>query len=310
MSNIKNVLITGGAGFVGSSLAQKLVEDGKYKVTVVDNLLTGTRKNIFSESDKYKFVKANANNLADMTPIMTSQRFDYIFHYAAVVGVQRTLDNPTMVLDDIDGLKNILSLAKNTGVERVFFSSSSEVYGEPFEIPQNEDTTPLNARLPYAIVKSLGEAFLKSYHQEFGLNYTAFRFFNTYGPRQSSDFVMSIFIKKALAGEDIPVIGDGSQTRTFCYVDDNIEVTKKILEGGEFINDVVNIGNSEEITILELAETVIRLTKSKSKIIHLAARVEGDMKRRKPDNKKMMRVLNREMTPLEDGIKNIIKYWA
>ena len=112
---------------------------------------------------------------------MTSGGFDYVFHYAAVVGVHRTLQNPLAVLRDIDGIRNILELSKNTGVKRVFYSSSSEVYGEPVEIPQNESTTPLNSRLPYAIVKNLGEAYFKSYQQEFGLDYTIFRFFNKIG---------------------------------------------------------------------------------------------------------------------------------
>src|SRR5437588_12842334 len=122
-----------------------------------------------------------------------------------------------MVLDDIKGIQNVLHLAKNTGVKRVFFSSSSEVYGEPVEFPQNEFTTPLNSRLPYAVVKNVGEAFLRSYKQEFDLDYTIFRFFNTYGPKQSSDFVMTKFIKAALANDRITIYGDGSQTRTFCY---------------------------------------------------------------------------------------------
>ena len=103
-----------------------------------------------------------------------------------------------MVLEDIQGIKNVLDLCKSTGVKRVFYSSSSEVYGEPVELPQHEHTTPLNSRLPYAIVKNVGEAFCRSYQQEFGLEYTIFRFFNTYGPKQSTDFVMSKFLKKPL----------------------------------------------------------------------------------------------------------------
>ncbi|MFM7902004.1 MAG: NAD-dependent epimerase/dehydratase family protein, partial [Bacteroidota bacterium] len=150
-------------------------------------------------------------------------RFEYVFHYAALVGVKRTLENPVMVLNDITGIKNVLNLSKNTGVKRVFFSSSSEVYGEPVEFPQNEHTTPLNSRLPYAIVKNVGEAYLRSFKQEYDLAFTIFRFFNTYGPQQSNDFVMSKFITAALSNTDITIYGDGSQTRTFCYIDDNVD---------------------------------------------------------------------------------------
>ena len=149
-------------------------------------------------------------------------QFDYVFHYAAVVGVKRTQENPIMVLNDIEGIKNVLQLSKNSSVKRVFFSSSSEVYGEPVELPQNEETTPLNSRVPYAIVKNVGESFFRSYFKSYGLPYTIFRFFNTYGPNQSEDFVIAKFLKSALINEDITIYGDGSQTRTFCYVDDNI----------------------------------------------------------------------------------------
>src|SRR6185369_10068764 len=115
-------------------------------------------------------------------------------------GVKRTLSNPVMVLNDINGIRNILNLSKNTGVKRVFYTSSSEVYGEPVEYPQNEHTTPLNSRLPYAIVKNVGEAFLRSFKKEYDLDFTIFRLFNTYGPKQSVDFVMTRFLSLALKG--------------------------------------------------------------------------------------------------------------
>ena len=121
--------------------------------------------------------------------MLKEQPFNYIFHYSAVVGVQRTQDHPLLVFDDIDGIKNILSIALQHSTQRVYFSSSSEVYGEPVEIPQHEMTTPLNSKIPYAIVKNVGESFLRSYQKEFNLNYTILRFFNTYGPLQSDDFV-------------------------------------------------------------------------------------------------------------------------
>lgn len=306
---MRNILITGGAGNVGGSLAGRLVLDSNYHVTIVDNLSTGSIEKLPSEEYKnWSFIKADVNNFRDISTIMMSRKFDTVFHYAAVVGVKRTLENPKRVLDDIDGIKNILDLSKNTGVNRVIFSSSSEVYGEPVEIPQFEDTTPLNSRLPYAIVKNVGEAFLRSYFQEFGLKYTIFRFFNTYGPNQSKDFVIAKFVDLALAGKDITVFGDGMQTRTFCYIDDNLDVTKSILDNNSCINDVINIGNDHEITILELAQTIIRITKSSSKIIHLPALKEGDMTRRKPDISKMRKHLSADLTPLEEGIRKMIDH--
>ncbi len=299
------VLITGGAGFVGSSLADKLLEQGKYFVVSVDNLLTGDVRKVSSNPNS-KFIKCDVNNYDDIAAIMTSFQFDYVFHYAAVVGVKRTIENPIMVLDDLEGIKNVLSLSKNIGVKRIFFSSSSEVYGEPVELPQHEETTPLNSRLPYAVVKNVGESFCKSYQKEFGLDYTIFRFFNTYGPKQSTDFVISKFLKSALSHEPITIYGNGSQTRTFCYVEDNTDCILRILEDRLMINDVINIGNDKNYTILQLAETIISLTGSKSKIEFLPPLKEGDMTRRQPDSSKMMAILNKDLISLEEGIQRIL----
>lgn len=305
---MRNILITGGAGNIGASLAQQLVQNANNYVVIVDNLLTGKKSNLPSNTySNWRFVKADVNIWEDISSIMTSTRFDYVFHYAAVVGVKRTLAHPMAVLRDIDGIKNILSLSKNTGVKRIFYSSSSEVYGEPFEIPQNENTTPLNSRLPYAIVKNLGESYCKSFNQEFGLEFTIFRFFNTYGPLQSQDFVMSKFIKQALQNEDISIYGKGNQTRTFCYIDDNLDITIKAMEENKFINDIVNIGSDVEITILDLAQKVIEISNSSSKIKHLPPLKEGDMLRRKPDISKIKGILQRPLTSIDEGIRLLLK---
>lgn len=302
------ILITGGAGFIGSSLAETLINTTDHKVVIVDNLLTGDKRRLpKTVKDNWTFVKADCNNFEDISSVMLAYKFDYVFHYAAVVGVQRTLDHPVMVLEDIQGIKNVLNLCKNTNVKRVFFASSSEVYGEPFEHPQNEYTTPLNSRLPYAVVKNIGESFLRSYKHEYDLDYTIFRFFNTYGPKQSTDFVMSKFINAALKNRDITIFGDGSQTRTFCYVDDNIDSCISAFQNDLFINDTVNIGNDYEVSVLELAHIIIEESGSASKIKFLPALEEGDMKKRKPDIGKMRQLLGRELLPLREGIRRLIK---
>ncbi|MFM7053224.1 MAG: NAD-dependent epimerase/dehydratase family protein [Bacteroidota bacterium] len=310
MNNVqRNILVTGGAGFVGSAIAQKLADDAANYVVIVDNLHTGTTQKLpVSRFGNVKFIKANVNDFKDISSIFNAYRFEYVFHYAALVGVKRTLENPVMVLNDITGIKNVLNLSKNTGVKRVFFSSSSEVYGEPVEFPQNEHTTPLNSRLPYAIVKNVGEAYLRSFKQEYDLDFTIFRFFNTYGPQQSNDFVMSKFITAALSNTDITIYGDGSQTRTFCYIDDNVDACLSAFYNNKVLNDVVNIGTDNEITILDLARRIIDITGSSSKIVFLPALKEGDMTRRCPDNSKMKELLNRPLTPLEDGVRKLIDY--
>lgn len=298
------ILVTGGAGNVGSALIEKLIENPDNHVTIVDNLSTGYLSKLpQAQHDRWHFVKCNVNDLQDIGQVMTSHRFDYVFHFAAVVGVQRTQDNPVSVLRDIEGIKNVLNLSKNSAVKRVFFSSSSEVYGEPVILPQHEHTTPLNSRVPYAVVKNVGESFCKSYHQEFNLNYTIFRFFNTYGPNQSTDFVVARFLAAALKGEDITIYGDGSQTRTFTYVDDTVTTCLNCFYNDKVVNDVINIGNDRLFTILELAKLVVSVTNSKSKIIHLPPLKDGDMTRRQPDNAKMKEILGRELIPLDAGIR-------
>lgn len=304
----RTILITGGAGFIGSCLAERLVNQPENLVVVVDNLLTGElRKLPTPKQGNLVFIRADVNNLEDMTSIFHRYAFDFVFHYAALVGVKRTQAHPIMVLNDVNGFRNILSLSKNTGVQRVFFSSSSEVYGEPVEFPQNELTTPLNSRIPYAIVKNLGEAYFRSYHKEYGLPFTIFRFFNTYGPRQSTDFVISLFISRALRNEDILIYGDGLQTRTFCFIEDNLDATVKALFENKSLNDVVNLGNDEEVTILDLAKTIIQMTGSKSGISHVPRLSEGDMSRRQPDVSKMKELLGRNLVSLEDGLAEILK---
>ena len=303
------ILITGGAGNVGGALARKLVESLNYFVVIVDNLSTGSITKLPSKKfSNWTFINCDVNNYTSISEIMLTNHFDYVFHYAAVVGVKRTQENPIMVLNDIEGIKNILQLSKNSSVKRVFFSSSSEVYGEPVELPQNEDTTPLNSRVPYAVVKNVGEAFFKSFHKSYGLPFTIFRFFNTYGPNQSEDFVIAKFLRAALNGDDITIYGDGSQTRTFCYVDDNINTCIKIFEENLMLNDVINIGGALEFTIKEVAELIIKKTKSSSKIIHLPALKEGDMTRRMPDNTKMLNILQKDLTTLEKGIDLMLKH--
>ena len=300
------ILVTGGAGQLGGALAKCLSKNPKHFIVSVDNLSTGSIDKV-RLCDNIRFINADINNYNDIVPIFGRFDFDFVFHFAAVVGVKRTLEQPIDVLNDIEGIKNILSISKSSGVKRVFYASSSEVYGEPFEIPQNENTTPLNSRLPYAIVKNVGEAFFKAYKKEYDLDYTIFRFFNTYGPNQSNDFVIPLFVKLALKNQPIPIYGKGDQTRSFCFIDDNIDTCVKTLENDLHINDVLNIGNDEEISILEVAKKVINITHSDSEIIHLPALKEGDMKRRCPDLTKMKAVLNRDLVTLDQGLEVMMK---
>ena len=293
---------------MGSALVERLIKNPDNYVVIVDNLSTGLLSKLPStEHSNWKFIKADVNQKNDISSIMFSYNFDYVFHFSAVVGVIRTLENPIDVLNDIEGIKNILNFSKNSTVKHVYFSSSSEVYGEPVELPQNEYRTPLNSRVPYAVVKNLGECFFRSYWQVYQLPYTIFRFFNTYGPNQSTDFVVARFLSSALQHKDITIYGDGSQTRTFTYVDDTVEVCNRIFEEKLLTNDVINIGNDKLTTIKSLAELIIRLTNSSSKIVFLAPLKEGDMTRRQPDNSKMREILKKDLIDIEEGIRMMLK---
>ena len=300
----REILITGGAGNLGSSLTNSLLLQNNNRVVVVDNLLTGNTDKL-DKRDNLQFYNADVNSYQAMSEIMKSHSFDLVFHYAAVVGVERTLKNPIEVLKDIDGIKNILDLSLDADVKRVVFSSSSEVYGEPVEIPLNEQTTPLNSRLPYAIVKNVGEAYFRSYKKIHNLDYTIMRFFNTYGPLQSEDFVIPKFVKCALNNDVISINGDGSQTRTFLYIDDNLNFITSMINNNQCINSTVNVGSDEELSVLDLAKLIIKITGSTSKIEHLPPLKEGDMTRRKPDIKIMKSVIDEDLLPVEQGI---IKY--
>ena len=301
----QSILVTGGAGNIGSALTRGLIKLPQTQVVIADNLSTGSMDKIRIDAGNLTFIKSDVNDFDDISSLFYRFQFTHVFHLAALVGVQRTLANPLLVLRDITGIENILRLCKNTGVHRVYFASSSEVYGEPFEIPQNENTTPLNSRLPYAVVKNLGEVYLRTFQREYGLPFTIFRFFNTYGPRQSEEFVLPRFVRAALDGEPLTIYGEGKQTRTFCYVDDTVDACIAVHRSGAHENDTVNIGSDVEMTILELAETVIRLVNSSSTIQFLPPLAEGDMTRRCPETSKMRKLLDRPLVPLEEGVARL-----
>lgn len=301
------ILITGGAGNIGSSLAQKLSENEKYHIVIVDNLSTGSIEKIpKSKYHNIDFIQADCNNYQDIARVFYKYKFDYVFHFAAMVGVKRTQENPLKVLNDIKGIEYILHLSKTAKIKKFFYSSSSEVYGEPVEIPQREHSTPLNSRVPYAVVKNVGECYCRTFYQEYNLPYTIFRFFNTYGPYQTTDFVIPKFLVAALKNEPITIYGDGSQSRTFTYIDDNVDTMIKIMENNLLDNDVINIGNDEMISVLELAKRIIQITNSKSEIVFLPPLKEGDMTRRMPDNSKMRSIVQRPLITLEEGIQKLL----
>ena len=302
------ILITGVAGNIGSYLALSLLRKN-YKVIGIDNFLTGEKKKLPDKNYKnFKFFYGDVNDEKNISKIFKSFKIKYVFHFAAVVGVKRTLKFPLKVMDDINGTKYLLRYSVKNKVKRFFYSSSSEVYGEPVALPLHEINSPLNSQLPYSVVKNVSENYVKIFKKEYNLNYTIFRFFNTFGPNQSEDFVVPKFVKLALKNLSIPIYGNGLQTRTFLYIDDNVETIIKCLENNLCVNDTLNIGSNKEYKIIDLAKKIIKLTNSSSKLKFLPALPLGDMRRRKPDNKKMLKILKKNYFNLNSALIKYINY--
>ncbi len=307
---MSTVLVTGGAGFVGSHLCEKLLGRG-YKVICLDNFATGQEGNLAHLKGNLTCIKGDANSKETIEAIFKEHRFDGIFHYAAMVGVKRTIENPTDVLKDAEGIQNIFAAAIAHGKPKIVFASSSEIYGEPVEIPEREDGH-INAKLPYAVVKLYGEKMVEAYWTKYSLPGCALRFFNVYGPRQESSdygFVGGIFIKRVLEGKAPLIFGDGTQTRDFVYIDDNIEAAIRAFESYAVNGEVINIGTGKPTTILDLAEDIIELCGMTEKIKPEFVPTRDDVKHRFPDISKMRRLLNfRPAITLQEGLRRTIEW--
>lgn len=305
----KRVLITGGAGFLGSHLCDRFLKEG-YRVIAMDNLLTGSLNNIehlFKEKD-FEFYHNDVSKF-----VHVSGDLDYILHFASPASPIEYLKMPIQTLKVGSlGTHNLLGLAKDKKA-RILIASTSEVYGDPLVHPQTEDywgnVNPIGPRGVYDEAKRFQEAITMAYHTFHGLETRIVRIFNTYGPRMRLDDgrVLPAFIGQALRGEDLTAFGDGSQTRSFCYVDDLIEGIYRLL-----LSDYqypVNIGNPDEITIKEFGEEIIRLTGTKSKIIYKPL-PEDDPKQRRPDITKAKEILGwSPKFSRSEGLKPTLEYF-
>ena len=303
-------VVTGGAGFLGSHLCDKLLEE-KFKVICVDNLSTGSTDNIshLSGNDNFSFIKHDVTNY-----IFIPERVDYILHFASPASPIDYLKLPIQTLKVGSlGTHKALGLAKEKKAT-FLLASTSEVYGDPTIHPQSEDywgnVNPIGPRGVYDEAKRFAEALTMAYHRYHKVDTRIVRIFNTYGPRMRPDDgrALPTFIGQAIKGVDISVFGDGSQTRSFCYVSDLIDSIYKLLMSKE--TDPVNIGNPDEITVKEFANEVIKATGSKSKIVFEQLPID-DPKVRQPSIEKAKKVLGWE--PIVDrriGLEKTIKYFS
>jgi UDP-glucuronate decarboxylase len=305
---MKKILVTGGAGFIGSHLCEKLSNQGHH-VLCVDNYFTGSYKNIRHLMD-YKNFEVIRQDVC--FPLYVE--VDEIYNLACPASPVHYQHDPIQTMKtSILGAYNLLGLAKRTGA-KILQASTSEIYGDPQIHPQVEsywgNVNPLGPRSCYDEGKRAAETLFYDYNRTHGVKTKIVRIFNTYGPKMAINDgrVVSNFITQALQNEDITIYGNGSQTRSFCYVDDLVDGLLKMMDSGSFTGPV-NMGNPNEFTMLELAQKVIELTNSSSKIIYKNLPID-DPKQRQPDISVAKKVLQWEpKIQLEEGLKNTINYF-
>ena len=305
----KRILVTGGAGFIGSHLCSRLVAEGN-DVICVDNFFTGSKKNIESLLDYHNFELIRH----DVTEPLLLE-VDQIYNLACPASPVHYQYNPVKTIKtSVMGAIHMLGLAKRVKA-RILQASTSEVYGNPAVHPQPEEywgnVNPIGIRSCYDEGKRVAETLFFDYHRQNHVDIKVIRIFNTYGPNMNANDgrVVSNFIVQALKGEDITIYGDGTQTRSFCYVDDLVEGMIRMMNSRDGFTGPVNLGNPGEFTMLELAEKVIALTGSKSKIVHLPL-PQDDPTQRMPVIELAKKELDWEPTvPLEEGLKKTISYF-
>lgn len=303
------ILITGGAGFIGSHLVDRLIGEG-HEVVAMDNLITGDLANLAHHraNPRFEFIHHNVSN-----HIHVSGHLDWVLHFASPASPIDYLQLPIQTLKvGAMGTHNALGLAKAKGA-KFMIASTSEVYGDPLIHPQPEDywgnVNPIGPRGVYDEAKRYAEAITMAYHRVHAVDVRILRIFNTYGPRNrvNDGRVVPTFINQALRGESLTVFGEGQQTRSFQYVDDLVEGIRRLMDAS--VNVPVNIGNPRELTILEFAKLILELTGSSSQIEYLPL-PEDDPKTRRPDIARAKSLLGWEpRVPVEEGLRRTIEWY-
>ena len=304
-----NILITGGAGFIGSHLCKKFIKDGNF-VICVDNFITGSKENIkdLLKNKNFKLIEHDISN-----PLYIEENIDWVLHFASIASPKDYINYPIKTLKSgLLGTHNCLGIAKAKKA-KFFLASTSEIYGDPLVHPQTEEyfgnVNPIGIRSCYDESKRAAEALTYAYMRQHNLNIRVARIFNTYGPNMRIDDgrVISNFIVQALKNKPLTIYGDGSTTRSFCYIDDLIKGLIKLMKIN--YNLPINLGNPSEKKIIDLAYIILELTKSKSKIKFLP-KLEDDPQRRRPDITKAKKLLKWEpKVKLEEGLKKTIEYF-
>ncbi|MEO0090353.1 MAG: UDP-glucuronic acid decarboxylase family protein [candidate division WOR-3 bacterium] len=312
MARDKTLIITGGAGFIGSYLCEHFIKEG-YKVICIDNLVTGKEENIshLLKEENFTFIKEDVNEIDKN--LFKDKNIEAVFHFASPASPKDYFTYPLLTLKtNAFATYNLLELSKEK--KAIFFlASTSEVYGDPQVSPQHEEywgyVNPCGLRSVYDEGKRFAESLTMAYHRQHNVSVRIARIFNTYGPRMRVDDgrVIPNFINQALKGDDITIYGDGNQTRSFCYIDDLVDGLIKLFYSNYC--QPINLGNPEEIKVIELAKRIISLTNSNSKIVYLSP-YPDDPHRRCPDIRKAKEILKWEpKISLEEGLRKTIDYF-
>jgi UDP-glucuronate decarboxylase len=309
------VLVTGGAGFIGSHICDRLIDSGA-RVVCLDSFLTGRRSNIEHLIGDPRFTLVEHDVIDDLPPKLRRIRFSHIYHLACAASPPHYQANPEhTMLTNVVGTRNLLRLAEKTGA-RLLLTSTSEVYGDPEAHPQREDycgaVSCTGPRACYDEGKRAAEALAFDFQRAGRADVRVARIFNTYGPRMRPDDgrVVSNIICQALAGEDITVYGDGSQTRSFCFVEDMLDGLMLLMDSDEAAGVPVNLGNPAEMTVNELIELIVTMTRSRSRIVRRPL-PQDDPKRRRPDISRARALLGWDVkVDLREGLSKTIDWFA
>ena len=311
MSYTSKVLVTGGAGFIGSNLADELIKKGA-KVTILDNFVTGFRENLEEITGDFEFIEGDINNSDKLRQAVEGS--EIVFHQAALPSVPRSVENPLETHEAcVNGTFNVLLRAKEANVRRVVYAASSSAYGNQEVLPKEETMLP-EPLSPYAAAKLMGEYYCQVFDNVYGLETLCLRYFNVFGPRQnpSSQYsgVISRFVDALMSNKTPVIYGDGETSRDFTYIDNVVDANLKAAQTKKGIGQVMNVANGERVTLNQLLETLKKITNQSDVQVEYKSERSGDVKHSQASNRRAVDYLGYEKkVNLEEGLRNTINWW-